>query len=66
MIVGLYLLSLIIPICVSSRMINILLVAVYTIVGAIIYFIVSYKLGLIDKIFGDNLLQKLKKRLRRK
>ncbi len=66
MIAGLYFLSFIIPIYVSSRMINILLVAVYTIVGATIYFVVSHKLGLINKIFGDNLLQKLKKRLRRK
>lgn len=60
MIVVVVLFKIIIPIHVTSRLANVLYVSVVAIVGACVYFIVSYKMGLIDHIFGENFLKKLK------
>lgn len=65
MIFVLFMLRFIIPITVSSRLLNILIVAIYTIIGAVTYFFVSHKLGLIDTILGNELMKTMKKKLRR-
>lgn len=62
MVIGLLLLKLIVPIASTNRFINIPIVIIYTLVGMIIYFFYMYKTNSIDKIFGEKLLQKFKKK----
>lgn len=62
MVIGLLLLKLIVPIASTNRFINIPIVIIYTLVGMIIYFFYMYKTNSIDKIFGEKLLQKFKRK----
>lgn len=62
MVIGLILLKLIVPIASTNRFINIPIVIIYTLVGMIIYFFYMYKTHSIDKIFGEKLLQKFKRK----
>ncbi len=62
MVIGLLLLKLIVPIASPNRFINIPIVIIYTLVGMIIYFFYMYKTHSIDKIFGEKLLQKFKRK----
>ena len=62
MVIGLLLLKLIVPIASTNRFINIPIVIIYTLVGMIIYFFYRYKTNSIDKIFGEKLLQKFKRK----
>ena len=62
MVIGLLLLKLIVPIASTNRFINIPIVIIYTLVGMIIYFFYMYKTHSIDKIFGEKLLQKFKRK----
>lgn len=63
MVVVLYLVKLIIPICVSNRLINVLLIIIYTIIGMVVYFIYHLKVKSFKKIFGLSLKQILNKYL---
>ena len=63
MIVVVILMKLFIPIDYNSRLACIIYIAVIASVGALVYFIVSHKMGLIDEILGDNYMQKLKNKL---
>lgn len=63
MIIVVVLFKVFIPISYTSRLVCVLYVAVVAIIGAIVYFIVSYKMGLINHIFGDEFLDKLKSKL---
>ena len=58
----LLLLKLVVPIVVSSRFLNIFIIMIYAIVGMIVYFVFSWKMHMIQDIFGDNLLKKILKR----
>ena len=62
MIVVVVLMKLFIPIDYDSRLACVMYIGVIAIVGALSYFIVSHKMGLIDEILGQNYLDKLKKR----
>ena len=62
MVIGLLIVKLIIPIASTNRFINIPIVIIYTAIGMIIYFFYMYKTKSIDKIFGEKLLQKLKRK----
>lgn len=62
MVIGLLLLKLIVPIASTNRFINIPIVIIYTLVGMIIYFFYMYKTNSIDKIFGEKILQKFKRK----
>ena len=55
-----------IPVNFTSRITCILYVLVVSIIGALIYFIISYKMGLINHIFGDDFLNKIKNKLKHK
>lgn len=44
----------------TNRFVNILIISLYTIVGAVIYFLYSYKVGLIQKIFGKKIFKNKK------
>lgn len=62
MIVSLLLLKNIIPLKVVSRFNAILLIAIYGLVGALIYFTLTIKNGIFEEIFGDKIFKKLKKK----
>lgn len=65
MIVILSLLKLVIPLTITSRIMNILVVAIYAIVGMITYFFVANKLGLIEEILGSKIIKSIKRKFRR-
>ena len=60
MIVVVLLLKLFLPVNYDSRLSCIIYIVVITIIGALSYFIVSYKMGLIDYILGDDFMLKIK------
>jgi len=66
MTLGLFLLSLVIPVAVQSRLMNLVLIAAYVIVGASIYFVYMLKTKSIDAIFGDKLIGKFKSKFLRR
>ena len=45
-----------------DRMINLLSCVIYAVIGGLIYFILVYKTKLFEKIIGNNLLNKFKKK----
>ena len=66
MIFVLWILSLFVPLTVTGRFKSIFVIALYSIVGAIIYMFMSYKLGLFTDVFGDDYTKKIKKLFLRK
>ncbi len=66
MLLGLTILKLIVPISSSVRLLNIPIIAVYTLVGCFLYFFVSYKFNLIEEVFGERLINKITSKFRRK
>ena len=60
MIIVLILLKQVISIDVASRFKAIITIGIYGIIGAVIYFVITIKNGVFEKIFGDKLLIKLK------
>lgn len=60
------LLRLVIPTYSLSRMMNIPIICCYTVVGAFVYFILVSKTNTLKHIFGEETLNKLKRRLKRK
>ncbi len=65
MIAVLILLQFVIPLNLTSRMLNIGIVAIYTIVGAGVYFFVAHKLNLLEAVFGSKLINTVKNKFRR-
>lgn len=57
------LLKLFIPINIYSKISCIFYIGTISIVGAIIYFVISYKMGLLDKILGKTYINKIIKKL---
>ena len=55
MMMGLFLLKFIIPITASTRLVNIFIVIIYTLVGAALYFIYAYKTKLTKKVFDKGI-----------
>lgn len=70
MVVVLYTVTLIIPLTVTTRLKSIITIIPYFIIGSVVYFAVSYKIGLINDVFGDskvkNIIDKLKKKILKK
>jgi len=64
MMVSVYLLSLIIP-TTSSRLLSMLYTLIYGVVGGLIYLLVSIKTKIIYEIFGDDILKRIFRRLKR-
>ncbi|MBS5719856.1 MAG: polysaccharide biosynthesis protein [Clostridium sp.] len=62
----LFLLRFVIPEVSSNRLVNLPIIVVYTLVGAIIYFIVIYKSKTLHTIFGQNNLKKITNKLFKK
>ncbi len=61
MIVVLILMKLFIPLNVTTKLRSIILIAIYGVVGALIYFGLTIKNGIFKEIFGDKLFKKLKR-----
>ena len=61
MLLLLMLLSLVVPLSVTGRFKSILIIALYSILGAIIYLLLSYKLHLFEDVFGNDYINKVKK-----
>ena len=62
----LFLLRFVIPEVSSNRLVNLPIIVAYTLVGAIIYFIVIYKSKTLHTIFGENNLKKITNKLFKK
>lgn len=63
MLLVLYLLTFIIPINNPNRLISMATVIVYTVVGVLTYLLISYKTGLIDDVFGKNIINKIRNKI---
>ena len=61
MIVVLILMKLFIPLNITTKLKSIILIAIYGVVGALLYFGLTIKNGIFKEIFGDKLLRKLKR-----
>lgn len=62
----LFLISLVLPLNNASRLTSVLLVIGYALVGAIIYLVMTYKAKLLQDVFGDDFLTKIKNKLKMK
>ncbi len=63
MIISLKLLNIVVPIVVANRFLNIFIIVIYTLVGGLVYFLITYKTKTIENVFGKSILNKIKKRL---
>lgn len=61
MIIVLLIMKLFIPLNVTTKFKSIILIAIYGVIGALIYFGLTIKNGIFKEIFGDKLLRKLKR-----
>lgn len=59
MFIALTIMTFIVPLNNSSRMISILIVMLYAIVGAVIYFVLTYKFKVVENIFGEKFITKI-------
>lgn len=66
MLVVLNILKLVVPLQVSSRILSIFVVVVYALVGGLVYLGLTYKFKLVENIFGNRLLDKLKSKFIKK
>lgn len=66
MIIVVVLLKLLIPINMNNRFMCILYIGIVSIVGAIVYFFISSKIGLLDKVLGKDFLDKLKNKFKKR
>ncbi len=65
MIISLFILKLFIPIVVSSRFMNVFIIALYSIIGSMVYFFSMYKFGSIKRIFSAEFISKFKIKLKK-
>ena len=63
MVVVVILLKMIVPVNYASKASCILYIAVISIIGAIVYLVIAYKQGLLDKVFGREYLNKIIKKI---
>ena len=66
MLAVLFILKLFIPIYTSSRLLNIPIIAIYALIGILVYFFVAHKFNLIEEVFGSKLINKITSKFRRK
>ncbi|MBR1413242.1 MAG: polysaccharide biosynthesis protein [Bacilli bacterium] len=59
MLIVLSILKIFVPLTITNRIKSILQIALYAVVGAITYFIITYKLGIINELFGQNMINKV-------
>ena len=61
MIITLNIMKIFIPLNTTGRLNSIVLIIIYGLVGALIYFTLTIKNGIFKEIFGDKIFKKLKK-----
>ena len=66
MLIVLSLVKLVMPISSSVRLLNIPIIAIYALIGVIVYFFVAHKFNLIEEVFGSKLINKITSKFRRK
>lgn len=66
MLIVLSLVKLVIPISSSVRLLNIPIIAIYALIGVIVYFFVAHKFNLIEEVFGSKFINKITSKFRRK
>ena len=66
MLIVLSLVKLVIPISSSVRLLNIPIIAIYALIGILVYFFVAHKFNLIEEVFGSKLINKITSKFRRK
>lgn len=66
MLVVLSFVKLVVPILSSVRLLNILIIGIYAFIGVLVYFFVAHKFNLIEKVFGEKLVNRVTTKLRRK
>ena len=66
MLLALTALKFVIPVYSSSGVLNLPIIIIYTLVGIIVYYFVVKKTGTLYKVFGPNIINKIKNRLKRK
>ena len=64
MIVVICAVRLVVPEVLDSRVLNILLILLYTVIGAIVYFIITLKTNTVTNIFGKDFTNKILRKLR--
>jgi len=52
------------PFTSTNRLVNIVYIAIYTLIGSAIYLFVSFKSKLAYQIFGNNILSSIKNKIR--
>ena len=62
MVLVLVLLKLVVPISSTTRLLNIPIIILYTLVGGCVYFIYMIKTGSLKTIFGEKFLKRFKKK----
>lgn len=65
MIICLLVLKIILPFNTSTKLISTLYITIYAFVGAIIYLFITYKMNVINELFGNNLKEKVLKYLKK-
>lgn len=65
MLASLFILSLFINPITSSRGMSLVITLLYALIGGSIYFIVTYKLGIFDVVFGNGLLKRLIRKIKK-
>ena len=57
----LFILRFIVPITVANRLLNLVIIILYTLIGIIVYFIYVNKVGVMKRIFGNSITTLLKR-----
>ena len=55
----LYLLKLVLPFHTTSKLLSIIDIIIYAVIGAVIYLLLTYKMGIIEKLFGRKIIDKV-------
>lgn len=55
MLIVLFVFKIFVPVVVENRLLNILVICFYTLVGSVVYFSFAKKMGIIKNVFGDSL-----------
>ena len=66
MIFVLFIMKLFIPIYSSTRLLNLVIILVYAVVGMIVYFLYGYYTKLIKRVFGKGIINTMKKIIMKK
>ena len=61
MLIVLYVMNLVVPFHLSSKLYSILDICLYALVGGSIYIVLTYRMGIINKLFGKRMVNRVLK-----